>query len=69
MFENYLLVPEAIAAVANGSQGFRTAPVTAEEVAPILEVLPLQSLALGLSLARGGDPDNPRGLSKVTRTL
>lgn len=44
-------------------------PATAEEVAPILEVLPLQSLALGLSLARGGDPDNPRGLAKVTRTL
>jgi glutamine---fructose-6-phosphate transaminase (isomerizing) len=43
-------------------------PKTAEEVAPILEVLPLQKLALGLSLARGGDPDNPRGLSKVTRT-
>lgn len=44
-------------------------PATAEEVAPILEILPLQRLALGLSLARGGDPDNPRGLSKVTRTL
>ncbi|TDV40777.1 SIS domain-containing protein [Actinophytocola oryzae] len=44
-------------------------PETAEEVAPILEILPLQRLALGLALARGGDPDNPRGLSKVTRTL
>jgi glucosamine--fructose-6-phosphate aminotransferase (isomerizing) len=44
-------------------------PETAEEVAPILEILPLQRLALALSLARGGDPDNPRGLSKVTRTL
>lgn len=43
-------------------------PRTEEEVAPILEVLPLQRLALGLSLARGGDPDSPRGLSKVTRT-
>jgi glutamine---fructose-6-phosphate transaminase (isomerizing) len=43
-------------------------PETAEEVAPILEVLPLQRLALELSLARGGDPDAPRGLSKVTRT-
>ncbi|HWM02580.1 MAG TPA: SIS domain-containing protein [Actinophytocola sp.] len=43
-------------------------PETAEEVAPILEVLPLQRLALGLALARGGDPDQPRGLSKVTRT-
>jgi glucosamine--fructose-6-phosphate aminotransferase (isomerizing) len=43
-------------------------PPCAEEVSPILEILPLQRLALGLSLARGGDPDNPRGLSKVTRT-
>ena len=43
-------------------------PTSAEEVAPILEILPLQRLALGLSLGRGGDPDNPRGLSKVTRT-
>lgn len=43
-------------------------PATAEEVAPILEILPLQRLAHGLALARGGDPDQPRGLSKVTRT-
>ncbi|TQJ02979.1 SIS domain-containing protein [Amycolatopsis cihanbeyliensis] len=43
-------------------------PETAEEVAPILEVLPVQRLALGLALARGGDPDRPRGLHKVTRT-
>jgi glucosamine--fructose-6-phosphate aminotransferase (isomerizing) len=41
---------------------------TAEEVAPILEILPVQSLAHGLALARGGDPDSPRGLKKVTRT-
>jgi glutamine---fructose-6-phosphate transaminase (isomerizing) len=43
-------------------------PRTAEEVAPILEILPLQLLALDLAVARGGDPDQPRGLSKVTRT-
>ena len=43
-------------------------PESAEEVAPILEILPLQRLAHGLALARGGDPDAPRGLSKVTRT-
>jgi glucosamine--fructose-6-phosphate aminotransferase (isomerizing) len=42
--------------------------VSAEEVAPVLEVLPVQRLALGLSLARGGDPDRPRGLTKVTQT-
>lgn len=43
-------------------------PACAEEVAPLLEVLPLQQLALGLAVARGFDPDRPRGLSKVTRT-
>ncbi|AOS61268.1 SIS domain-containing protein [Actinoalloteichus hymeniacidonis] len=43
-------------------------PVTAEEVAPIIEVLPVQQLALGLSVARGFDPDRPRGLNKVTKT-
>ncbi|OLR90269.1 SIS domain-containing protein [Actinokineospora bangkokensis] len=43
-------------------------PRTAEEVAPILEVLPAQRLALELSLARGGNPDRPRGLNKVTQT-
>lgn len=39
-----------------------------EELAPALEVLPVQRLALGLALARGADPDQPRGLHKVTRT-
>jgi glucosamine--fructose-6-phosphate aminotransferase (isomerizing) len=41
---------------------------TVEELAPILEILPVQRIALGLSLARGGDPDRPRGLLKVTKT-
>ncbi len=43
-------------------------PDCAEELAPVLEVLPVQQLALGLALARGFDPDKPRGLKKVTRT-
>lgn len=43
-------------------------PETAEEVAPLLEALPVQRLALGLAVLRGNDPDNPRGLRKVTRT-
>lgn len=43
-------------------------PACAEELAPVLEVLPVQQLALGLALARGFDPDSPRGLKKVTRT-
>ncbi|MEP7019931.1 MAG: SIS domain-containing protein [Pseudonocardiales bacterium] len=40
----------------------------AEELLPILEILPLQQLAWRLALDRGGDPDRPRGLSKVTET-
>jgi glucosamine--fructose-6-phosphate aminotransferase (isomerizing) len=40
-----------------------------EELSPLLEILPLQQLALQLAIARGGDPDKPRGLYKVTETL
>jgi glutamine---fructose-6-phosphate transaminase (isomerizing) len=39
------------------------------ELSPLLEILPLQQLARHLAIARGGDPDKPRGLSKVTETL
>lgn len=56
-------------AAADVSAGIRIpVPEVAEELAPVLEVLPVQRLALGLALARGGDPDQPRGLRKVTRT-
>jgi glucosamine--fructose-6-phosphate aminotransferase (isomerizing) len=40
----------------------------AEHLLPVLEILPLQQLAWRLALDRGGNPDSPRGLSKVTRT-
>jgi glucosamine--fructose-6-phosphate aminotransferase (isomerizing) len=43
-------------------------PSLEERVAPLLDVLPLQRLALSLALARGEDPDAPRGLDKVTTT-
>ncbi len=39
-----------------------------EELHPILDILPLQRLAHGLSLERGENPDAPRGLRKVTET-
>ena len=39
-----------------------------EWLAPIVAVVPGQLFALGLSLARGLDPDAPRGLTKVTYT-
>jgi hypothetical protein len=37
MFENYLLSPPAIAAVANDIQGFRQNPITPEEVLALVE--------------------------------
>jgi glutamine---fructose-6-phosphate transaminase (isomerizing) len=39
-----------------------------EWLSPIAAVVPGQLLAFHLSRARGFDPDQPRGLSKVTRT-
>ncbi len=39
-----------------------------EALSPLTAVIPGQLLAYHLSLARGLDPDRPRGLSKVTRT-
>ena len=40
-----------------------------DTLSSLLEILPLQQLALHLAIARGGDPDKPRGLRKVTETL
>jgi len=54
---------------AAGPDGLRVASEgIAEDLLPVLEILPLQQLAWRLSLDRGADPDQPRGLSKVTRT-
>lgn len=39
-----------------------------EWLSPIVAVIPGQMFALGLTLARGLDPDHPRGLRKVTLT-
>ncbi|MGN6608917.1 MAG: SIS domain-containing protein, partial [Jatrophihabitans sp.] len=39
-----------------------------EALAPVVEILPLQRLALRVATARGLDPDRPRALAKVTHT-
>lgn len=39
-----------------------------EDLAPILQIIPLQQLAYAMAVARGYDPDAPRGLRKVTET-
>lgn len=44
-------------------------PAVDERHSALLDILPLQRLALALALARGEDPDAPRGLKKVTTTL
>ncbi|MFT2018218.1 SIS domain-containing protein [Streptomyces sp. 796.1] len=58
---------EAEAAKASAGFALPTAGV-AEEVQPILEILPLQMLAYEVTIARGQDPDSPRALAKVTET-
>ncbi len=63
-----------VGGVPESQQGMpvRTLPVVTsgvpEQLQPILEILPLQLLAMHVALQRGGDPDAPRGLSKVTET-
>lgn len=52
-----------------GAAGEIAVPDVDERLAPLLDILPLQRLALALALARGEDPDAPRGLNKVTATL
>lgn len=52
-----------------GAAGRLAVPEVDERYAPLLDILPLQKLALSLALARGEDPDAPRGLKKVTATL
>jgi glucosamine--fructose-6-phosphate aminotransferase (isomerizing) len=44
-------------------------PGTPEWLSPVVAVVPGQLWALGLSLARGTNPDAPPGLAKVTHTL
>ena len=40
----------------------------AEDLHPVVDIIPLQQLALEMALARGYDPDAPRGLTKQTST-
>jgi glucosamine--fructose-6-phosphate aminotransferase (isomerizing) len=44
-------------------------PAVDERYAPLLDILPLQRLALALAVHRGENPDTPRGLKKVTTTM
>jgi glutamine---fructose-6-phosphate transaminase (isomerizing) len=58
--------PDAVARVA---VGFSLPAGVPEALSPLLEIIPFQLLALHVAVDRGGDPDAPRGLSKITETL
>ncbi len=55
-------------AVAESTSGVVLPVRVPEELSPILEILPFQQLAMHLAVARGHNPDAPRGLLKVTQT-
>lgn len=57
------------AAVAAADAGVVLPDGVSEELSPLLEIIPFQQLAQHLAIARGGNPDAPRGLRKVTETL
>jgi glucosamine--fructose-6-phosphate aminotransferase (isomerizing) len=57
--------PSAVA----GAAAWIPVPKVDERYAPLLDILPLQQLAMALALTRGEDPDAPRGLRKVTSTF
>ena len=57
------------AAVRAATVGVALPAGASEELSPLLEIIPFQQLALHLAVARGGDPDAPRGLKKITETL
>jgi glucosamine--fructose-6-phosphate aminotransferase (isomerizing) len=65
--ESELAVLGANAYRAPGELGYTLREVD-EDLSPITDIVPLQLLALETALARGLDPDRPRGLAKVTRT-
>lgn len=56
------------AAVPLGTIGLALEGLGPELLTPILAILPIQHLAWHLARERGGDPDRPRGLRKVTAT-
>ncbi|GGM28526.1 MULTISPECIES: SIS domain-containing protein [Micromonospora] len=59
----------AVGSAPAGSTARLAVPEVDERYAPLLDILPMQRLALALALARGEDPDAPRGLKKVTATM
>ena len=52
-----------------GADSLPLEPGTPDWLDPLVAIVPAQLFAYHLALARGQDPETPRGLRKVTRTL
>lgn len=63
-----ILITDDVGAPDHGDLLLPLPPGVPEWLSPLTAVIPGQVLAVELALARGLDPDAPRGLSKVTRT-
>ncbi len=64
-----LVISDAPAALALATTPLPLAAAVPEWLSPLITILPGQMLALRLTLAKGLDPDVPRGLHKVTKTF
>jgi glucosamine--fructose-6-phosphate aminotransferase (isomerizing) len=64
-----VIISEVESAQALATTSLPLAASLPEWLSPIAAIVPGQLLALHLALAKGLDPDAPRGLKKVTRTL
>lgn len=64
-----LVISDAPQALECATVALPLAASTPEWLSPVTAIVPGQVLALHLALAKGLDPDAPRGLRKVTRTL
>lgn len=64
-----LVISDRADALALAAMPMPLPPAIPEWLSPIVSIIPGQILALHLALHKGIDPDMPRGLHKVTRTL
>lgn len=52
-----------------GSSSFAIDHSLPDELSPLVEIIALQEVIVRMAIMRGHNPDAPRGLSKVTKTL
>lgn len=64
-----LVISESLRALSLARTPLPIAATLPEWLSPLIAIIPGQMLALHLTLAKGLNPDVPRGLQKVTRTL